>query len=124
MGSSKAGQKVLVEPHIANFRKFNSNTGKADNAHEIIQALSHFSYHQSGGQMCLCDLQGGQDGHQYVLSDVVLLSITRQFGATDLGQPGIEISPPAGMHSAARAEDYEHHVWPTEHRPDRVRGLT
>ena len=40
--------------------------------------------------MCLCDLQGGQDGHQYVLYDVVILSKTRQFGATDLGQPGIE----------------------------------
>ena len=26
-----------------------------------------------------------------------------------------EDSHPAGMHSAARAEDYEHHVWPTEH---------
>jgi len=26
---------------------------------QVMQALSHFSYHKSGGQMVLCDLQGG-----------------------------------------------------------------
>mmetsp|Transcript_158349 Transcript_158349/g.288771 ORF Transcript_158349/g.288771 Transcript_158349/m.288771 type:complete len:349 (+) Transcript_158349:67-1113(+) len=87
---SKAGQRVLVEPHIANFIKFNSNTGKADNAYEVIQALSHFSYHHSRGEMCLCDLQGGYSNHEYTLSDVVILSRAKKFGGTDLGLQGIE----------------------------------
>jgi hypothetical protein len=26
---------------------------------QVMQALSHYSYHKSGGQMVLCDLQGG-----------------------------------------------------------------
>lgn len=47
--------KILVEPFIDNWVKFNSNTGWAidDNPQEkswpnVLQALSHFSYHNSG----------------------------------------------------------------------------
>jgi len=57
------GTKCLVEPMIENFEKFNSNTGWVQTAggvwSEAMQALSHFSYHNSGGQLLLCDLQGG-----------------------------------------------------------------
>jgi hypothetical protein len=53
----------LVEPMIENFEKFDSNTGWANITGGLwsddIQALSHFSYHRSGGQLLLCDLQGG-----------------------------------------------------------------
>jgi hypothetical protein len=59
----ESGVKNLVEPMIENFEKFNSNTGWADMtggaSSEAMQALSHFSYHNSGGQFLLCDLQGG-----------------------------------------------------------------
>lgn len=55
--------KALIEPFIATFEKFNSNSGWAPvsgNAWtEAMQALSHFSYHNSSGQFLLCDLQGG-----------------------------------------------------------------
>lgn len=58
-----SGIKVLVEPMIENFEKFNSNSGWADKTggvwSEAMQALSHFSYHNTGGQLLLCDLQGG-----------------------------------------------------------------
>ncbi|SPO03578.1 related to protein kinase [Cephalotrichum gorgonifer] len=58
-----SGHKCLVEPMIENFEKFNSNTGWADMSggkwSEAMQAPSHFSYHNSGGQFLLCDLQGG-----------------------------------------------------------------
>lgn len=56
------GAKVLVEPYIAGFQKFNSNSGWAENRGEsaqAMQALSHFSYHYSNGQYLLCDVQGG-----------------------------------------------------------------
>jgi hypothetical protein len=55
--------KHLIEPMIENFEKFNSNTGwvsaNGQAWGEVMQALSHFSYHKSGGQLLLCDLQGG-----------------------------------------------------------------
>ncbi|KAI1334921.1 kinase-like domain-containing protein [Xylariaceae sp. FL0016] len=57
------GRKCLIEPRIENFEKFNSNTGwihpNSDPWSEVMQALSHFSYHNSHGQLLLCDLQGG-----------------------------------------------------------------
>jgi len=90
--SEWSGRKTLVEPFIHNWEKFNSNSGWASNKggwHEVMQALSHFSYHCSGGQFVLCDLQGGvyQDG--VVLTDPVILSRSRSYGVTDLGSDGI-----------------------------------
>mmetsp|Transcript_17232 Transcript_17232/g.22413 ORF Transcript_17232/g.22413 Transcript_17232/m.22413 type:complete len:162 (-) Transcript_17232:620-1105(-) len=55
-------EKTLVEPLIDNFEKFNSNTGwRAGGGgwYDCMQALSHFSYHSTGGAFVLCDLQGG-----------------------------------------------------------------
>jgi hypothetical protein len=50
-------EKCLTEPMIENFEKFNSNTGWAPIAGtawvEAMQALSHFSYHDSNGQFLL-----------------------------------------------------------------------
>ena len=60
-GGQREGQKVLVEPFIENFQKFNSNTGWQDRDgtpwNLVMQALSHFSYHSTGGGTVLCDLQ-------------------------------------------------------------------
>ncbi|KAB8211833.1 kinase-like domain-containing protein [Aspergillus parasiticus] len=87
-----AGQRHLCEPFIQNYQKFNSNTGWNDDSRawgEVMQALSHFSYHISGGNYVLCDLQGGIYQHELVLSDPVILSRTREYGVTDLGPDGI-----------------------------------
>ncbi|KAH6605829.1 hypothetical protein Trco_004982 [Trichoderma cornu-damae] len=87
-----AGQMHLCEPFIQHYQKFNSNTGWNDESKtwgEVMQALSHFSYHLSGGNFVLCDLQGGIYQHEIVLSDPVILSRTRQYGVTDLGAEGI-----------------------------------
>jgi hypothetical protein len=48
-----------------------------------------FSYHVTGGNYVLCDLQGGIYQHEVVLSDPVILSQTREYGVTDLGPDGI-----------------------------------
>ncbi|KAK2802563.1 hypothetical protein FQN51_004355 [Onygenales sp. PD_10] len=87
-----AGQKVLCEPFIQNYQKFNSNSGWNDDSRgwgEAMQALSHFSYHLSGGNYVLCDLQGGIYQQEVVLSDPVILSRNREYGVTDLGSAGI-----------------------------------
>ncbi|CAE7712157.1 ak1, partial [Symbiodinium pilosum] len=54
----------LVEPFIhGRYEKFNSNTGWADASHDLMQALSHYSWHASEGEYLLCDLQGSfRDG--------------------------------------------------------------
>ncbi|KAK2808765.1 hypothetical protein FQN50_004437 [Emmonsiellopsis sp. PD_5] len=87
-----AGQKILCEPFIENYQKFNSNSGWNDTSRgwgEVMQALSHFSYHISGGNYLLCDLQGGFYQDYVVLSDPVILSQNREYGVTDLGPAGI-----------------------------------
>ncbi|WIA19927.1 hypothetical protein OEZ85_005816 [Tetradesmus obliquus] len=92
--SRRPGQKTLTEPFINNYTKFNSNSGWAcstDGWCEVMQALSHFSYHRSGGQLVLCDLQGGMlsRGRGAVLTDPVIMSRSRSYGVTDLGSDGI-----------------------------------
>lgn len=88
------GTKTLVEPLILNFEKFNSNTGWAsltgDAWSKAMQALSHFSYHKTNGQLLLCDLQGGMYQDGYVLSDPVIMSQAQSHGPADLGPRGIE----------------------------------
>jgi len=90
------GQRMLVEPFIRDWQRFNSNSGwarKGDSSgwNGIAQALSHFSYHVTGGQLLLCDLQGGSTRQGLVLSDPVIHSRggQRVFGVTDLGVNGI-----------------------------------
>lgn len=54
--------KCLIEPMIENFEKFNSNTGWTPDQTspwiEVMQALSHYSYHSSQRSVLFCDLQG------------------------------------------------------------------
>ncbi|KAF8161734.1 kinase-like domain-containing protein [Mycena galopus ATCC 62051] len=87
------GVRGLVEPMIEHFEKFNSNTGWATLSggawSEAMQALSHFSYHNSSGQFLLCDLQGGVYSDGYVLSDPVIMSQNQNCGPADLGPDGI-----------------------------------
>ena len=91
-GSLWSGRKVLQEPFIENYQKFNSNTGWADESipwARVMQALSHFSFHISNGEILLCDLQGGVYNNGVVLTDPVVMSPDRRFGPTDLGSPGM-----------------------------------
>ena len=63
----------------------------ADNSWvEVMQALSHFSYHNSGGKHVLCDVQGGLYADGAILTDPVVLSNKAEsLGPTDLGRHGI-----------------------------------
>jgi len=91
-GSRREGTKVLQEPFIENYQKFNSNTGWSDDTTpwpRVMQALSHYSYHASGGQLLLCDIQGGVYNNGVVLTDPVIMSHQRAYGPTDLGTRGI-----------------------------------
>lgn len=90
---TRGDEPCLIEPYIRNFEKYNSNSGWVPNseAHRVLaaQALSHFSYHISGGQFLLCDLQGGKFNKGIALTDPVVMSNSRRFGPTDLGREGM-----------------------------------
>jgi hypothetical protein len=98
--------KMLVEPFVENLQYFNTNTGWAFEEAEILQALSHFSYHVSEGKKLLCDLQGawldadecyevGAE-HNYMLTNVSFMTSDwvgnpRNAAAdSDFGNEGIE----------------------------------
>lgn len=86
------GAKILIEPFIRNYEKFNSNWGwyaSSERRGEVMQAVSHFSYHVTGGFCVLCDLQGGIYRHEAILSDPFILSRRREYGVTDHGPEGI-----------------------------------
>mmetsp|Transcript_19896 Transcript_19896/g.41727 ORF Transcript_19896/g.41727 Transcript_19896/m.41727 type:complete len:220 (-) Transcript_19896:459-1118(-) len=55
------GKKYLVEPLIRYFKKFTSNNGWISDdgswTSEAMEAFSHFTYHRSGGNLIVCDLQ-------------------------------------------------------------------
>lgn len=65
--SEYEGQHVLVEPFLACWTKFNSNSGWSLSREEsawgdftlVMQALSHFTYHITAGEALLCNLKGG-----------------------------------------------------------------
>jgi len=81
----RSGRKVLQEPFIENYQKFNSNTGWSDDTTpwpRVMQALSHFTYHVSNAQTLLCDLQGGVYNDGVVLTDPVIMSVSRGYGPT------------------------------------------
>jgi hypothetical protein len=85
-------RKYLVEPMLeGEFLKFNSNSGYVNGA-DVLQSLSHFSYHHSNGQYLLCDLQGGHYADAYILTDPVIMSTnnSKTYGPMDLGSEGIE----------------------------------
>ena len=91
---SRVGERNLVEPFIESFAKFNSNTGwttrDGSSWCELMQALSHYTYHVSSGMALLCDLQGGIYSDGAVLTDPVIMSgVAGAFGPTDLGREGI-----------------------------------
>lgn len=77
-GTRWRGRKVLQEPYIQNYQKFNSNTGWSNDGFawgRAMQALSHYSYHISGGTLLLCDLQGGIYEDGAILTDPVILCL-------------------------------------------------
>ena len=84
--SNWAGQKAPQEPYITDYQKFNSNSGWSDLEtpwHRVMQAVSHYIYHKSGGQYVLCDLQGGIYKDGAVMSDPVILSRNRSLHSTN-----------------------------------------
>lgn len=95
---SNSGIEYLVEPYIRQYEKFTSNSGwigdTDDDDVRIMEAFSHFTYHSSGEQHLVCDLQGrhrqDRNKRRFELTDPAICSYHREYGPTDLGWRGIE----------------------------------
>ena len=96
-------ERYLVEPFIRDFQKFTSNNGWIADADEVgwegevAEAYCHYTYHRSGGQMIVCELQGRYKYNRYnpkksrlQLTDPAVCSRRRNYGPTDLGDKGID----------------------------------
>jgi len=85
----------LREPYISGFQKWNSNSGWVNHESEVsplMCALSHFSYHASGGNNLLCDLQGSwvKTSNLVILTDPVIMTVgPRKFCLPDGGISGM-----------------------------------
>jgi hypothetical protein len=62
-----------------------------------MEAFSHYTYHRSGGDLLVCDIQGRyrynkfkKKSSRYELTDTAICSRKRQFGPTDMGEKGME----------------------------------
>lgn len=96
--SGKNLRPVFVQRYFPRFKHWNSNSGWAESKSQwgrIMQAVSHYSFHVSGGTLLLCDLQGGfYDDHPADLGAVIVqpvfCSLNKELGMTDLGKTGIK----------------------------------
>jgi len=95
------GRKYLVEPLIRHFTKFTSNNGWISDDEgwhgAAMEAFTHYTYHRSGGNLIVCDLQGRfrhnrfqNSKSRFELTDVAVCSRRAQYGPTDLGEKGID----------------------------------
>lgn len=82
---------VGIEEHIpGKFTRFCvTNTEGEYERGILLEAFSHFTYHQSRGALVICDFQGVQHGGSYHVTIPVIHSQNEEFGRTDLGAHGI-----------------------------------
>jgi len=88
---TEAKDKDYPMPVQGPFHHFNSNTGFEADDYATMAALTHFSYHLSGGRFLLCDLRGFAYPDHYILTDPIIHSFQAGTnGPADLGTEGIE----------------------------------
>ena len=102
-GTNGETKKFLVEPLVRPFYKYTSNSGWIRDRSETglsllaLEAFCHYTYHATGGNLIVCDLQGHYKRNPFVffksrynLTDPAICSRSREYGPTDLGEKGID----------------------------------
>ena len=90
----KLGEWVLVEDYLeGDYQKFISNSGwvkpQCMTIYKSMPAFAHWSWVHTRGQLMVSDLQGVCYRDKYVLTDPCILSLNREYGATDLALIGM-----------------------------------
>ena len=90
-GDFSEGEWITVEPYIeGNYEKWNSNSGWFGDEKISVHAFCHWTYHESGGNLLLCDAQGVRNADSYAITDPAICSLVKgQYGMTDCGEPAI-----------------------------------
>ena len=90
-GDFKGGEWVTLEPYIVGkYEKWNSNSGWRKEDKLSVHSFCHWTYHNSGGTMLLCDAQGVRNGNSYCLTDPAICSMYKgRYGMTDCGEAAI-----------------------------------
>ncbi len=92
----KLGEFVLVEDYLeGDFQKFISNAGwvkpQCMTTYTLMPTFAHWTWVHTGGQLMVADLQGVRYDDKYVLTDPCILSVDRNYGATDLALIGVAL---------------------------------
>ena len=66
-------------------------TNEALNTAISMPAFMHWSWYHTGGEKMIADLQGVRSDKAYTLTDPVILSLTGEYGATDMGVEGMAL---------------------------------
>lgn len=92
----KLNEYCVVEDYIpGQFNKWCNNYGfisaEAKNSHTSMPAFMHWSWWYSNGEKMISDLQGVRKGNpqSYILTDPAMLSLSGNYGATDMGVEGM-----------------------------------
>ncbi|BFZ19163.1 hypothetical protein BsWGS_22202 [Bradybaena similaris] len=79
----KPGRKRELEVYMDNLGKKYTCIAKD------LETFTHFTFHDSGGQLVVCDLEGVQDQAGFYLKTPVIHSREKRYGKSDLGLQGI-----------------------------------
>ncbi len=95
-GTPKLGEYILVEDYLeGDFQKFISNAGwvkpQCMTSCTLMPTFAHWTWVHTRGQLMVADLQGVRYDDEYVLTDPCILSVDRNYGATDLALIGMAL---------------------------------
>ena len=85
-----------TEDYLAgNFKKWVNNYGiyseETLSTATSMPAFMHWSWYHTKGEKMIADLQGIRDSNGYTLTDPVILSLSGEYGATDMSVEGMAI---------------------------------
>ena len=90
----KCGEYIVIEDYLeGKFIKWCNNFGFWDEKEltQSMPAFMHWSWFHTKGQKMIGDLQGIRTMEKYILTDPALLSLTGEYGCTDMGIEGMAL---------------------------------
>ena len=92
----KLDEHVVVENYLyGDFKKWCNNYGfisdEAVKTAASLPAFMHWSWVHTQGQLMIANLQGVRREDRYCLTDPVILSLNKVYGATDMGVEGMAL---------------------------------
>ena len=95
-GTPKLNEYVIVEDYLeGEFQKFISNTGWVNpeclSIYKLMPTFAHWTWVHTNGNLMVVDLQGVRYTDKYILTDPCILSLNKEYGATDTAVMGMAL---------------------------------